>query len=111
MPTSTLTDWDATNSTFPGKSLPRSPARRGRLAPTPSLRRHSRRARRAQRLVEIAQNVVDALHADRQADIAVGDAGRELLRGAELITAAYGDSAFNWTLSLPPIARRLGSAL
>src|SRR5271165_7667263 len=40
--------------------------------------------RRLQRLIEIGQDVVDMLDADRQAHVALGHAGRELFCGREL---------------------------
>ncbi len=40
--------------------------------------------RRLQRLVEIGEDVVDVLDADGQANVIVGDAGRQLLFGREL---------------------------
>ena len=48
------------------------------------LRRLGDFSRRLQRLVEIGDDVVDMLDADRQPDIVVGHAGRLLLLGREL---------------------------
>ena len=48
------------------------------------LRRRRALSGRAQRLSEIGEDVVDVLEADRQADIAFGDAGGELVLGRKL---------------------------
>src|SRR5580698_8770723 len=55
--------------------------------------RHSRRAssrRRAERLVEIRENVVDVLDADAQADASRTDARGELLLGVHLTVGGGG---------------------
>jgi hypothetical protein len=60
----------------------------GRFGPARQLA--ARRLRGRQRLIEVGDDVVDVLNADRQPDIAVGDAGLRLLRRARSAATSCG---------------------
>ena len=66
------------------RRVPALPRAAGRRRPSALLRGDLRRARRLQRMIEVAEDVVDVLDADRQAHVTFGHAGGELVLGRKL---------------------------